>query len=149
VDDVQTQTPQPISINGKAPTSDQRGSRIADRTVWLDLPEPWDNLEIKAWLDYPQEVSLMWMPVRDETPHQAGARMVGACKEVFLDHRGANGAPWEDEDGVLPSPKEDEFWERISNPLMKAILERFFEELNTNPTSRSSRKKKRAVWKRR
>lgn len=142
-----------IRMNGRAPeppANDPRGKRIANRTPWLDLPEPFDNLQIRAWLDYPQEIAEYWTapgPKADgtpgETPEEASARILEACKNVFLEHDG-----WEDDDGPLPGPDTDEFWQRISTPLGRAVVERFFEELQGN-ASRASRRMKRKNWKRR
>jgi hypothetical protein len=42
---------EPVPMNGyavEAMTGDARGKRIANRTPWLDLPEPFDNLQIRA-----------------------------------------------------------------------------------------------------
>lgn len=124
------------------PNRDPRGSRIANRTVWLDLAEPFDNLQIKAWLDYPREVAVLWTPIDGETTAERGRRTILASRETFLEHRGRdNGEPWEDEDGVLPPPTEQEFWERIPTPLGGAIITAFYEELSGNRRSRVSRKK--------
>lgn len=119
--------------------SDARGKRIANRTPWLDLPEPFDNLKIRVWLDYPQDVAFLWTPVENETKDAATKRVMEACKSVFLAHDG-----WEDEDGeIMPQPDTDEFWQRISTPLGAALVTRFFSEINGNPTSGASRKRKR------
>jgi hypothetical protein len=127
----------------EAMTGDARGKRIANRTPWLDLPEPFDNLQIRAWLDYPQEIAELWTAPDNETKEAASARILEACKNVFLEHDG-----WEDEDGLLPGPDTDEFWQRISTPLGRAVVERFFAELQGNE-SRASRRTKRKNWKRR
>lgn len=140
-----------MRVNGHdAGAGDVRGKRIANRTPWLDLPEPFDNLQIRAWLDYPQEIAEMWTapgPKLDgtpgETPEEASVRILEACKNVFLEHDG-----WEDDDGPLPGPDTDEFWQRISTPLGRAVVERFFEELQSFQ-SRASRRAKRKNWKRR
>jgi hypothetical protein len=49
---------------------------------------------------------------------------------------------------LLPGPDTDEFWQRISTPLGRAVVERFFAELQGNE-SRASRRTKRKNWKRR
>jgi hypothetical protein len=128
------------------PKADQRGKRIVNRVPWLDLPAPFDNLRIRAWLDYPQEVAELWTApetkpdgTAGETREEQNTRILEACKNVFLEHDG-----WEDEDGLLPGPETDEFWQRISTQLGKAIVTRFFEELTGNPTFRASRRTKPA-----
>lgn len=120
------------------PPPDGRGKRIANRAPWLDLPDPFDNLNIRAWLDYPQEVAILWAPVDGESKDAATTRVMEACKSVFLAHDG-----WEDEEGVLPQPDTDEFWRRISTPLGAAIVQRFFGEITDSPNSRASRKRRR------
>lgn len=123
--------------------ADGRGKRIANRTPWLDLPEPFDNLKVRVWLDYPKEVADQWGGKREgESDEDVNARITEACKAVFLEHDG-----WEDEQGLLPSPDTDEFWERIPNQLAKVTLERFFAELAGNPTSAapSSRRRTRRI----
>lgn len=143
---------------------------IADRTPWLDLPAPWDNLEIRAWLDYPKDVADLWTKPENESPEDANDRVMMACQQIFLDHRAAclpgvdaNGhehasdpqlcrqihEPWQDAQGALPPPQDRDFWERISTPLGAAIVTRFFEEMQGNPTHRSSRRWKRKGSRRR
>lgn len=135
--------------------ADGRGKRIANRTPWLDLPEPFDNLKVRVWLDYPKEVADQWGGKREgESDEDVNARITEACKAVFLEHDG-----WEDGRegtvnrdtgeiyGPLPQPDTDEFWERIPNQLAKVTLERFFAELAGNPTSAapSSRRRTRRI----
>jgi hypothetical protein len=133
----------PIQQYATAVTADQRGNRIANRTPWLSLPAPFDNLEIQAWLDYPKDVADLWTPKDGETVQERSKRVMSACQSVFLAHRGADGGPWEDEDGVLPGPEIEEFWNRISTPLGSAIVTAFFAEISGNPTSRVSRRHKK------
>ena len=123
-----------------APTplrSDSRGKRIMNRTPWLDLPDPFDNLRIRVWLDYPRDVAELWTSQEGETAEEASERMLDACRSTFLEHDG-----WEDgredemnpetgeEYGALPQPTTTEFWARIPTPLAKALIVRFGEELN-------------------
>lgn len=154
-----TRSPDEQHTNGRVtevPRSDARGNMISNRTPWIELPDPFDNLSVRVWLDYPHEIAMLWTtpaPKADgapsETPEEGAIRVREACKAVFLDHRGVDGGPWEDEDGTLPSPDTDEFWERVPNALVRAMIACFFEEMNESPLSRRSRKKKRASWKRR
>jgi hypothetical protein len=118
--------------------SDPRGKRIANRCPWLDLPEPFDNLRVRCWLDYPQDIAEMLTAEPDETPEQASARVMEFLKGVILQHDG-----WEadDNEGPLQQPDTDDFWRRIPTPLGRAISERFFEELQGN-ASRASRRRK-------
>jgi hypothetical protein len=81
-------------MNGAADTADTRGKRIANRTPWLDLPEPYDNLRVRVWLDYPQEIAELLTAPAEETPEQASARMMEFFKGVILQHDG-----WEMDDG--------------------------------------------------
>lgn len=137
--------PQRPHVNGAAEPGDARGKRIANRTPWLDLPEPFDNLRFRAWLDYPQDVAEWLTAVPDETPEQAAERIMSFLRSVILQHDG-----WEMDDdlGPLQQPDTDEFWQRIPTPLGRAISERFFEELQAG-NSRGSRRMKRRNWKRR
>lgn len=145
------------------PGATKRGL-IYGRAPWLDLPPPWDDLEIKTWLDYPKAIADLWTPADDETTEERVARTTLACQNTFLDHRAAcdckppnNGdncrvkhEPWEiPGEGVLPPPNEAEFWELIPTPLFKAIIDRFVEEVNVNPTNRASRRWKRQNSKKR
>lgn len=128
----------------KLPVSDPRGSMIANRMVWIQLPEPYDNLEFQAWLDYPREVALDWTPVEGESNRDRGARTIKAARQTFLRHRGVEtGTPWQDEEGEIPDPTTEEFWERIPTALGGAMLTAFFEEMAGNRQSRRSRKKMR------
>lgn len=156
------------NVNGHADAAapDGRGKRIANRTPWLDLPAPFDNLEFRAWLDYPQEIAEYLTAPKDETPENATARMMDFFKGVILQHDGwddgREGQPMYDRDGnpikdnkgnpvlygPLPQPDDDEFWERISTPLGRAIGLRFFEEIEKG-NSRASRRANRKNWKRR
>lgn len=130
--------PQRPAVNGVADPGDSRGKRIANRTPWLDLPEPYDNLRVRCWLDYPQEVAELLTAVPDETPDQQSERIMEFLRAVVLQHDG-----WEmaDELGPLEQPDTAEFWQRIPTPLGRAISERFFEELQGN-ASRASRRRK-------
>lgn len=153
-----------------APRQDGRGGLIADRMPWLDLPPPWDNLEIRVWLDYPKEIADLWVKPDNETKEDADARVMMACQQIFLDHRAAcipgrdakgqiHSAdpqtckavhePWRDGQGPLPETQGSEFWERISTPLGAAIVTRFSEEMTINPTSRASRRRKKGSLRRR
>lgn len=133
------------AVNGQADPGDARGKRVANRSPWLDLPEPYDNLKIRVWLDYPAEVTQLLTPVKDETPEQTSARGLEFLKAVILQHDG-----WEldDDQGPLPQPDTDEFWDRIPNDLGVKIGERFREEMESG-NSRGSRRAKRKNWKRR
>lgn len=137
---------------------------IYGRVLWLDLPAPWDGLEIQTWLDYPKAIADLWTPADNETADERSARTMLACQNTFLDHRAAcdcrppnNGnhcmakhEPWSlPGEGELPLPNESEFWEVIPTPLFKAIIERFVEEVNENPTNRASRRFKKRNFKRR
>jgi hypothetical protein len=138
--------------NGRAdaPRAGQRGNRIANRTPWVRLDDPYDNLEVRVWLDYPQWVADLWLdPQKDETTEQFTARRMEACKNVFMDHRGEDGGPWEDDDGILPTPDNDDFWQRIPNQLAAAMIRAFGDELRGNPTNRASRRRKQKNWQRR
>ena len=114
--------------------SPSRGKRIANREVWLDLPAPYDNLKILAWLDYPQSIANQWVSIDGETPDERSERVMEACKLIFLEHDG-----WEDSMGPLPSPSEDEFWERIPTQLGVRIIQRLQREQEGNGPSRASR----------
>jgi hypothetical protein len=132
-------------MNGAADTADTRGKRIANRTPWLDLPEPYDNLRVRVWLDYPQEIAELLTAPAEETPEQASARMMEFFKGVILQHDG-----WEmdDDGGPLQAPDTDEFWARIPTPLGRAVGMRFFEEIEAG-NSRASRKSRRKSWRKR
>lgn len=131
----------------RLPVSDPRGSMIANRMVWIQLPEPYDNLEFQAWLDYPREVAIEWTPVEGETNRERGARTIRAARQTFHRHRGIdNQQPWQDEEGEIPDPTTAEFWERIPTPLGAAMLTSFFEEMAGNRASRRSRKKNRVKY---
>jgi hypothetical protein len=131
----------------RLPGGDSRGSRIANRVVWIQLPEPYDNLEFQAWLDYPREVAMLWTPVENETARERGARTILAARETFLHHRGiSDQEPWQDEDGELPSPTTQEFWNRIPTALGGAMLTAFFEEMAGNRASRRSQKRNRVKY---
>lgn len=134
------------TVNGVAPSSggDGRGKRIANRTPWIDLPEPFDNLRVRIWLDYPQEIADFLTKPETETQEQANQRVMEFLKSVILQHDG-----WEDDDGaVLPQPDTDEFWERIPTPLGRALSESFFAELEAG-NSRASRRTRRKNWRKR
>lgn len=140
------QTIERARMNGAAQPGDARGKRIANRTPWLDLPEPFDNLRFRAWLDYPQDVA-EWLTAPPntpdgtpgETPDETTERLMSFLKTVILQHDG-----WEMDDdlGDLQQPDTDEFWQRIPTPLGRAISERFFEELQAGNSSRASRRRK-------
>lgn len=139
-------------VNGGAEPGDTRGKRIANRTPWLDLPEPYDNLKVRVWLDYPQEIAELLTapgPKPDgspgETPEEASERIMEFLKGVILQHDG-----WDmgDDEGALQSPDTDDFWRRIPTALGRVISERFFEELQVG-NSRGSRKMKRRNLRRR
>ena len=129
--------------NGTVQSGDVRGKRIANRAPWIELPEPFDNLKVRVWLDYPQDVANLLIAREGETQAQSGQRISTFLKEVVLEHDG-----WEDDDGVLPRPDTNEFWARIPTPLGRAIAEGFFAELQAgkSPASRTARRKS---WKRR
>lgn len=143
-DDEREESPSKVS---RLPVSDPRGSMIANRMVWIQLPEPYDNLEFQAWLDYPRDVAMEWTPVENETNRERGARTIRAARLTFHRHRGIDTQePWKDEEGELPSPTTSEFWERIPTQLGGAMLTAFFAEMAGNRTSRRSRKKNRVKY---
>lgn len=152
-------------VNGVAESGDGRGKRIADRTPWLNLPDPFDNLRVRVWLDYRQDVAdLLTAPgpkpdgSPGETPAETSERVMEFLKTVILQQDGWDdglegepihdraGNPIKEKDGTykcygpLPQPDTDEFWERISTPLGKAISERFFKELEDQAAKGKSRK---------
>lgn len=146
---------------------DARGGMVSDRVVWLDLPRPYDNLEILAWLDFPKSIDDIRLapalaPGMTESAEDQNNRFVLFCQNVILDHREAchhggdpdtctqEHGPWLDRNGEPMLPPEDrEFWDRLSTPLGGAIMTRFWEEIRDSPKSSGSRKRKRASWKRR
>ena len=148
--------PSPAKMPTPIAGPDVRGKRIMNRTPWLDLPDPFDNLRIRVWLDYPRDVAELWTTQEGETAEEASERMLEACRSTFLEHDG-----WEDGRegetnpetgkayGPLPQPTEAEFWARIPTPLAKALIVRFGEELNPPEDaklgngSRASRKPRR------
>lgn len=112
---------------------------IPDRVVRLPLPKPWNQLRIWAWLDYPEEVAVLFGPKRaDETDDDAGERIMDGLRTVITRHDG-----WRDRDGKLPQPSSRTFWRRVSTPLSRAIMEAFFAMIRRNPTPRASQKRKR------
>jgi hypothetical protein len=170
VESLTTRRPDDGQMNGavepesfRPQRADARRGAIATRTPWLDLPAPFDNLEIRTWLDYPKWLAELWTPPENETAEERSARTMMACQNTFLDHRAACDCkppysgdacrvehdPWEDDKGELPECANAEFWERIPTPLFKAIIERFVEEVNENPTNRASRRWKRKASRRR
>jgi hypothetical protein len=135
----QAPTPRRIDRTPARSRADTRGKRIANREVWLQMPAPYDNLKILAWLDYPQSIANQWVPIDGETNEERSERVMSACKQVFLEHDG-----WEDHEGELPPPGEDEFWERIPTQLGAAIIKRLQAELEGNGPSRASRGQRRS-----
>lgn len=111
---------------------------IPDRVVKLPLPKPWNRLRIYAWLDFPEEVAVLFGPKRDdETADDAGERIIDGLRQCITRHDG-----WRDRDGKLPQPDSRAFWRRISTPLSKAIMEAFFAAIRRNPTAGASTSKR-------
>src|SRR4051812_9230396 len=80
---------QPTSLPRRR--GDARGGMVADRTPWLDLPRPYDNLEFRAYLDYPKSVDDLRTPPANrpdgtpgETPEEMNDRLVFFCQQVIL-----------------------------------------------------------------
>lgn len=136
--------PQRPAVNGTAPdpNRDTRGDDITTRAPWLELPEPYDNLEIRVWLSYPQEVQDLLIFPDDATQDQKNQRGAEFLKTVILAHRGANGGPWRLNGKELSPPDTDEFWEQIPNELGVAIGERFWDEVKRGNESRALRRRK-------
>jgi hypothetical protein len=170
VESLTTRRPDEERANGavepeslRSQRSDARRGMIAQRTPWLDLPFPFDNLEIRVWLDYPKHIADLWTPPDNETADDRAARTMLACQNTFLDHRAAcdhrgdpqtcreEHEPWwlPGDDVPLPECSDSEFWERIPTPLFRAIVDRFVEEIAENPTNRASRRWKRKTSRRR
>lgn len=143
---------------------------VRDRTPWLALPKMWPNLIFQVWVDYPKPIAELWTPQPGsgddgkESPEEAGARLIEACTSTFLAHAirkpggrrdepepllDANGqpVPWHDPKTSQPYPPitTEDFWEQISTPLSNAIIQAFFAEMASNPTSAapSSRRTRR------
>lgn len=133
-------------VNGTAqegtPSRDMRGDDITTRAPWLGLTEPYDNLEVRVWLSYPQEVADILTVPQDDTPEQQAQRGLEFLKTVVLAHRGANGGPWRLDGKELPSPDTDEFWQIVPNELAMAIGERFWDEVKRGNESRALRRRK-------
>lgn len=114
--------------NGYEPPPPPRlmGPRIPRQALeeWLDLPEPYQGFRIRAWLGYQQRLFTSIPAVTAEDADEqraqletAKAQLRAALKQILLEHNG-----WQDDEGELPQPHDDAFYERCPANLFNTTL---------------------------
>lgn len=120
----------PATTNGyEPPAAPPRpsGPRIPRQALeeWLDLPAPYEGFRIRAWVGYPQRLFTDLPaidPDADEATQAVQARQAqdhlrDVLKRVLLEHNG-----WQDDDGELPQPTTDAFYDRCPTHLFNTAL---------------------------
>lgn len=92
------------------------GVKIPRRVVWIKLPEPYSELQLKVWLNFPRR----FREELSEATTEDGIRAV--LMKIVLEHNG-----WLDEDdagdeSTLPQPSSPEFWSRISDEVFAVFM---------------------------
>lgn len=100
------------SSEAPTPPAGSSGPKMPKRYAWIDIPE-YEGFRAKVWLNYPDE----WLKKEMAAAKDADRQQWQPLKRIVLEHNG-----WTDEEGPLPDPSEDAFWERIPNELLAFIL---------------------------
>lgn len=108
-----------LERNGLAASQQERPNPLR-RIEWVPLGDAYPGLEIKLWGNPPRPL-IAPLRKRMETDPEGG--MLGLLKLLVLEHRGQDGRPWPHplQDGDLPQPSSDEFWEAIPDEVLQII----------------------------
>lgn len=91
-------------------TSTGRGTMIPMNEEWIRLPAPYDNMLLLMWVDFPRQLARK-VDSREEQ------EILRAARRIVLGHNS-----WEDEDGILPDPGTDEFWDRLAPRILVHVI---------------------------
>jgi hypothetical protein len=96
-DDLVVRQPREERINPSG-----RGTMFDKNEEWIRLPEPYEDKFLLMWVDFPRKLA------REVDSREEG-RVLAAAKKIILGHNS-----WADEEGILPHPGDDDFWERLA-----------------------------------
>lgn len=91
-------------------SSTGRGTLIPRNEEWMRLPEPYENMLLLMWVDFPKRLAR----AIDSRQEQ---EVLQAAKRIILGHNS-----WEDDEGILPDPGKDEFWERLAPRITVQVI---------------------------
>jgi hypothetical protein len=84
---------------------------VPRREAWIDLPEPYSELKMLVWQNYPRRLNY-------ELASRDAGRILNALKTIMLGHNN-----WQSADGVpLPPTSEQRFWDDVSDELVLAVF---------------------------
>lgn len=87
-----------------------RGTMIPMTEEWIRLPAPYGSMLLLMWVDFPRQLARQ-VDSREEK------EILRAARRIVLGHNS-----WEDEDGILPHPGTDEFWERLAPRILVHVI---------------------------
>jgi hypothetical protein len=113
--------------------------RIPTTKEWVKFSDDYSFMEVLVWVDAPAKVMEGLGPqAGDETPDDVRARVMDTLGRIVLAHRFDDGTPWSDDEGELPPPQEQAFWDRSPQPIVNAIIAYIRERIQNHPTLRRS-----------
>lgn len=106
------------------------GTAIPRTEEWMALPEPYSNMLVLLWVDFPPKLAKQ-IDSRDQN------QVMAAAKRIVIGHNS-----WADEDGMLPHPGTDEFWERLAPRLQIHVIRSILRGMIRLPNSPKPKKTK-------
>lgn len=108
-----------IERNGTAASQQERPNPLR-KIQWVPLGDEYPGLEVKLWTNPPRA---LLGPIKSTAQFDAEAGIVAMLKLMVLQHRNADGGPWQHplRDGPMPQPTEDEFWELVPDEVLQII----------------------------
>lgn len=113
--------------------------RIPVTHEWVRFDKDYSFMEVQVWTDAPAKVMEGLQPQQPgETQDDVRARVLDTLGRIVLAHRFDDGSPWSDDQGELPPPQQQEFWDRCPQPIVGAIVAHIRERISNHPTLRRS-----------
>lgn len=103
--------------NGQSKGAIEHGPMIPTEEVEISLAGRYQGMTFRIQADYPSRVG-------NDLRSGDQERLRKALQYIVLQHNG-----WRDREGMLPSPDTDEFWDRLSETVMVAMLRAIGEEV--------------------
>lgn len=131
---------EPIRIDAIAPKVTAKSARrIPTTQEWVKFSDAYAFMEVKVWVDAPAKVMEGLSPQKaDETVDEVRERVFDTLGQIVLAHRFDDGTPWTDDEGELPPPQDQAFWDRSPQPIVNAIVAYIRERIQSHPTLRRS-----------
>lgn len=101
----------PANVGPVEPTPIKKRPRLPRTIQWMDLPPPYDEMKIRVWVNFPNELA-------QEISSGDKEKVQNAVRQIFIEHN-----DWEDQDGnPLPPTSEEGFWAKIPTELAATMV---------------------------